>query len=165
MKKLFAALFLLFFIACKGKDDLPKGILSKDKMEGIMWDMMRSTEFLNTFVFQKDTTLDRTVETQKWYDKIYATNQVTREQFEKSYTYYKAHPLLMRDLMDSISKKQVNATSEESRQETDTNLPPPAVDTAKSVNDNIGQPDSSVKKELKLMIDTVMRRRVELKKQ
>jgi len=88
---------------------MPKGILSKQKMREVMWDMIRAGEYLNNFVFNKDSAIDKVAESQKWHDKIYELHKTNKAEFDKSYAYYKSHPLLMREVLDSLAKRQVNA--------------------------------------------------------
>lgn len=97
---------ILLLASCKGKDKLPAGILPQDKMVEVTWDMMRTGEFLNSYVFTKPN-VDRSAEAQLWYDKVYAMHHTTREQYDKSYAYYREHTDLMKAVMDSISKKNV----------------------------------------------------------
>ena len=107
MKKTLGIISIIMLLAsCKGKDKLPAGILPQDKMVEVTWDMMRTGEFLTSYVFTKPN-VDRSAEAQLWYDKVYAMHNTTREQFDKSYAYYREHTELMKAVMDSISKKNV----------------------------------------------------------
>ena len=36
----------MFFAGCKSKNTVPRGVLSPDKMEAVLWDMMRADQFL-----------------------------------------------------------------------------------------------------------------------
>ncbi|MGZ8557904.1 MAG: DUF4296 domain-containing protein [Chitinophagaceae bacterium] len=100
-------LILSFVLACSNKNDLPEGILPPPKMQEVMWDMIRAGEFLNGFVFSRDSSIDKPAVSQKWYIKIYQVHKISKTVFDKSYAYYQEHPLLMKSLMDSLSKKQV----------------------------------------------------------
>ena len=98
---------LIFLVSCKDKDKIPKGVLPEKKMQAVMWDMIRAGEFLNGFVLNKDTLMDKAAESQKWYNKIYQIHRITKSDFDKSYAWYQDHPLLMKVILDSLSKKQV----------------------------------------------------------
>lgn len=107
-----AALFILtisILVACSDKDEVPAGILSRQQMQAVMWDMVRTGEFLNGFVLSKDTSIDKVGESQKWYDKVYQLHKITKEKFERSYAYYEQHPGIFKEILDSLSRKQVNA--------------------------------------------------------
>ena len=41
----------------------------------------------------------------EWYGKVLALHGITQQVFKKSYQYYNAHPKLLKDLMDSVSKQ------------------------------------------------------------
>ena len=101
---LVCSLFSLLF-SCSNKDKIPAGVLPKQKMQEVVWDMTRTAEFLNGFVFNKDSSIDKIAESQKWYNKVYQLHKTTKEEFERSYSYYQAHPDLMKELLDSLSKK------------------------------------------------------------
>ncbi len=70
-----------------------------------MWDMIRTGEFLDGFVLNKDSTLNKTAQSLKWYDKIYQVHGISKDQFIRSYYYYQAHPVLMKRILDSLGKK------------------------------------------------------------
>lgn len=101
------ALFLLLFAACTRRK-VPAGIFPQEKMESVMWDMMRAGQFLNSFVLSKDTAVDKVKESRRWYEKVYEMHKTTKLEFDKSYAYYRNHPALMKEIMDSISKKTLN---------------------------------------------------------
>lgn len=111
MKKLSFALLLLLagITACSDKNKLPKDVLPQPKMKAVMWDMIRAGDFLNNYVFYRDTAVDKIAESRKWNEKIFQIHHITREQFNKSYDYYQRHPQLMKTVMDSISKIKVEA--------------------------------------------------------
>ncbi len=98
-------LFALFvFAACKGKNRIPADVLSQKKMQAVMWDMMRADHFLTDYVFNKDSGVDKTAESFKYYQQIFALHQTNTEQFRKSYSFYTSHPNLFKAIMDSMSK-------------------------------------------------------------
>ena len=92
---------------CSDKNKIPAGILPRQKMQEVVWDMTRTAEFLNVFVFNKDSSIDKIAESEKWYNKVYQLHKTTKKEFEKSYSYYQAHPDLMRELLDSLSKRTI----------------------------------------------------------
>lgn len=93
-----------------------------------MWDMLRAGQFLNDFVFTKDTSIDKVAESLKWYDKVYQIHGITKDQFIKSYHYYKDHPGLMKRILDSLGKNTIRdndtADTEKSISPTPDNLSP-----------------------------------------
>jgi len=101
-------LFVTFFLllqSCANKEKVPGGILPKQQMREVMWDMIRASEFLQAYVFTKDSTIDKIAESQKWYNKVFQIHKTDKATFEKSFAYYKANPLLMKDMLDTLARK------------------------------------------------------------
>ncbi len=94
---------LVTLVACGPKGDVPKGILPKEKMEDVMWDMLRADEFVKEYMLARDTSLRDTAEYIKMYERIFRLNKTNREQYAESFTYYRTHPKLMREIMDSLN--------------------------------------------------------------
>ncbi len=137
-----------FLMSCKSKKDQSPGVLSKAKMQAVMWDMVRSSEFLNGFVLFKDPSIDKTARSQKWHDKIFQMHSITKQEFEKSYAYYEQHPELMRDILDSLSRKQISTRPYQS-----TPVTPANVDSPKT----LAMPGQDVKN---LPRDSIIKRRL-----
>lgn len=95
---------ILFFIAgCKSKSGVPSGVVAPKKMQAILWDMMRADQFLADYVLNKDTSLNKTTESLKYYQQIFALHKISKEQFQHSFSFYKTHPILLKTIMDSIA--------------------------------------------------------------
>jgi uncharacterized protein DUF4296 len=106
MKKLFLlSLVLTFIFACRRGEQIPNNVLSKEKMQAVMWDMMNASQYLSLYVLGKDS-VDKTAETVRIYGQVFQVNQITKAQFEKSYEYYRDHPALMKVIMDSLNRRQ-----------------------------------------------------------
>jgi hypothetical protein len=108
MKKLLFFFFsLLLFNACKDKDKdkVPKDILPKEKMQEVLWSMITAGEFLNGSILSRDS-VDRVAESSRVYGQVFQIHHVSREEFDKSYFYYREHPDLMQVILDSLTKKQ-----------------------------------------------------------
>ena len=109
MRSVLIVTVFLLMQSCSNKDSMPEGVLPKQKMREVIWDMTRASEFLQSYVFPKDSTIDKVAESQKWYDKIYEIHKTDEATFEKSFAYYKAHPLLMKDMLDTLARKFISA--------------------------------------------------------
>ena len=99
---------LFLMQSCSNKGNVPDDVLPKQKMRDLMWDMIRSGEFLQSYVFSKDSTIDKVAESQKWHDKIYEIHKTDKATFERSFAYYKAHPVLMKEMLDTLARKLAN---------------------------------------------------------
>lgn len=121
---LLACVLITGLMACSGRK-LPKGILEPEKMEAVMWDMLRAGEMLNGYILYRDTMTNAVLESQRWYQKIYDLHGTTKEEFMRSYEYYREHPDLSRALFDSLARY------EEKKEPVDTSATSPANDTTK----------------------------------
>ena len=94
---------------CKNKNKTTAGILPQKKMQAVLWDMMRADQFLANFLLNKDSSLDKTSEHIKLYNKIFDIHHITKDQFSESFSYYKTHPDLFKLIMDSLSQAKTEA--------------------------------------------------------
>ena len=82
---------VLFIVACSSKNKVPKGILAKQEMEDVLWDLFRGGEMLESYTLPKDSSNDKRAIAQGWYDEIFRLHKTERSSFQKSYTWYKKH--------------------------------------------------------------------------
>jgi len=96
---------ILFAYSCSGKPAAPSHLLSRDKMEDVLWDLMRADLFINNYMLIKDTALDKKKQGIELYSQILKMHKITQEEFRKSFQYYRSQPLELKDLMDSLSHR------------------------------------------------------------
>jgi hypothetical protein len=100
---------LLSAAACHSKSGLPSGVLSQEKMAGVLWDMIEADQYAITL--SKDSALidsahlNMKLESLRLYDQVFRLHQVSRDEFRKSYKYYMDHPELTQALFDSLLAK------------------------------------------------------------
>jgi hypothetical protein len=117
MRKAIAGLFAFFCViaaACSDKNSVPSGILPREKMENVLWDMIQADQY--AAVLAKDSTAhiaDLKVERLRLYDQVFRLHDVSREKFRESYQYYSDHPELSQDLFDSLLVRGNKLRSEE----------------------------------------------------
>jgi len=95
--------FPLLLISCSRKEEVRDDVLPEKKMQVVLYDLMRVDQFLAGFVFSHDTSLNKRVESIKLYKRVFETHQVSRDDFQKSMTFYRSHPELFKVLLDSVS--------------------------------------------------------------
>jgi hypothetical protein len=107
MRKWLSLFFVFFFvISCANKKKIPKDILPGQKMQAVLWDMINAGEYLNAFVLNKDSVANKDSARLKIYGQVFQIHHINKEQFDKSYSYYRDHPDLMKVIVDSLSKSQ-----------------------------------------------------------
>jgi len=99
-------------IGCSDKNSVPSGILPRDKMEQVMWDMAQADQYAALYLTKDSPRIDRKAETLRLYAEVFRLHEVTPEEFRKSYHYYLDHPELNQLLFDSVIARGVRARSE-----------------------------------------------------
>lgn len=95
--------FTYFIVGCKNKEVIPENVLPPQKMQTVLWDMMRADQFLSDYVLNKDISLKKEIESIKLYQQIFTINHVTKEKFQTSFAFYQSHPSFLKIIMDSIA--------------------------------------------------------------
>jgi Domain of unknown function (DUF4296) len=105
MRKLLFIFISLFLItSCKDKNKIPKDVFPQEKMQAVLWSMINAGEFLNGYVLYKDS-VDKLGESLKAYGQVFQIHHITKEEFDKSYSYYREHPDLLKEILDSLNKR------------------------------------------------------------
>lgn len=98
-------LSLLILVSCSEKNKVPKGILPPQKMEVVLWDLIRADEFVLNYIV-KDTSRNRKLESIKLYEQVFTIHGINKGKFQKSFLFYEKHPELLQPLMDTLEKRQ-----------------------------------------------------------
>jgi hypothetical protein len=155
--------------ACSNKDNAPSGVIPKEKMEAVLWDMIQAERYTSAY-FAKDTTKSIKLENLKLYSQVFEIHQVNKEEFIKSYKFYLSRPDISRVMFDSLATRANREREELSRPKpqpgkADSAKTQPAQPTQTSqpvttVKDSLGgikkRTDSGVLK--RLVTDTLRRR-------
>lgn len=91
----------LLFSSCGNKNKAPNGVLAPDKMEAVLWDVIRADAFTTDFI-KKDSSKNAVEENAKLQKKVFVLHGVTRESFYKSFDYYKANSEQFKSMLDSM---------------------------------------------------------------
>jgi hypothetical protein len=90
-------------VSCTDKDKIPAGVLPKDKMEKVLWDMIQAERYRETFV--RDSAKDLKKETFKLYAQVFEIHQISKDEFVKSYKFYMSRPDIARTMFDSLATR------------------------------------------------------------
>lgn len=96
--------FIVCFVSCGNKNKVPGNVLPPAKMQAVMWDMMRADQFLADYVMNKDTAKTRNIDQEsiRMYQQVFGIHKISKEQFEKSISWYRDNPERLKVIMDSI---------------------------------------------------------------
>jgi hypothetical protein len=113
-KMVIAGLLVIIGMAaarCSDKNRIPSSILSREKMEDVLWDMIQADQY-SAYLAKDSAHADLKLERLRLYDQVFLLHGVSRETFHKSYDYYLAHPELTQKLFDSLLSKGNRLRSE-----------------------------------------------------
>jgi hypothetical protein len=98
-----ACIFLL--AACKDDDSIPKGIIAKDNMGKILWDMIEADQYSIQYLTKDSARKTLKAETMKLYEEIFRIHHISKEEFQKSFQFYTSHPDITKTMFDSLSAR------------------------------------------------------------
>ena len=94
----------VILFSCESKNAVPSGILKPAKMQTVLWDMLRADAFTYEFI-TKDSAQKPEAENVKLQQQVFTVHKISRDEFYKSYEFYKSHPDLMQTMLDSLINK------------------------------------------------------------
>lgn len=108
----FLLIALGFICSCGNKNKLPEGVLKPEKMQAVLWDVIKADVFTTDFI-KKDSAKNAIAENLKLQQQIFAIHKVTRADFFTSYDYYKTNTVEFKKIIDSMvsqaeRKKYIN---------------------------------------------------------
>lgn len=84
------------------KNSNPRGILSPETMQQVMWDMLRADELAMDQSARDTVRTNYLMHAVENYQQVFAVHNITKEEFYKSLRYYQERPDKNKELMDSI---------------------------------------------------------------
>ncbi len=105
MSRWIGSFLVLFCFACSGKNNLPSGVLERERMEKVMWDMIQADQYYREYILKDSSSRDVSQDRYQLYEKVLKLHKISKNTFDKSYSYYSSHPNLMKDVFDSLSAK------------------------------------------------------------
>ena len=124
-------IFSFFFAGCKNSNKAPNNILPQAKMEALLMDMIRADKFLTDFVLIKDTSLNKDTMSIKLYQQIFRIHHISKEEFQRSFSFYRAHLDLFKTVLDSVYTKSNNVST------TNIYKPVSVIDTFRHLKDSL----------------------------
>jgi hypothetical protein len=89
------------FMACTPSDKrIPKDIMPVNKMKLIVWDMIQAGAYAS-YLKENDTSTKR-INT-AYMAEVLKLHKIGKDEFFKNFNFYEAHPVLNKELFDSVS--------------------------------------------------------------
>ena len=103
----------MLLMSCVSEEKKPRGLIPEDQMAGILVDVHIFEAEAEKKKFSKDSMI---YYVHKNYELIYEKHGVSKEKFEKTFSYYEDNPGQMDDLyqkvVDNLSKMEAELTGE-----------------------------------------------------
>jgi len=94
-------LFFVFVLLVACNSGIPKNVLPVNTMKVVMFDMLKADEWYARKLVG-DTLMLKVKEDIPLYEQVFAVHEITKKQFYDSYHYYEAHPVVYKELVDSL---------------------------------------------------------------
>jgi hypothetical protein len=124
-------------------------------MQSILWDIARA-DALSQEIIKKDSTKKPEDEKIMLTRKIFRIHDVSKEEFEKSYSFYVKHPDMLKVMLDSINVQQTRLST----------VPPDTTSGVKVDTSTVSRPVDTLTKIIpvekmkkKLLLDTLIKYR------
>jgi hypothetical protein len=98
----FLFLSLLFLCSCSG--EVPKDVLPPDKMEAVLYDVIRADEWVD-FSSVQDSSFRKFSKRTALYDSVFRLHSISKESYRKSMSFYQSRPDLLKDILSSLKTK------------------------------------------------------------
>jgi hypothetical protein len=92
-------IIVVLIFSCKSS--VPKDVLPPKKMQAVLWDVMQADEMMEYYSV-KDSTFHSLPKHAEYYQKVFSTHKITKEDFTKSLAYYESHPVVFKTVLDSL---------------------------------------------------------------
>jgi hypothetical protein len=96
--------FTIVLFSCGRGGRVQPGIIQEDKMDSLFWELSLAEDYATTYL-AKDSARNKNDEILKEYEKVFAIHHVTRDEFRKSYDYYRSRPEIFKKLIDSTNAR------------------------------------------------------------
>ena len=106
MKQFFAIGLIITFLSagCSNQYKVPPDIISKAKMEKVLWDMILADRYA-TNILSTDSSKNIKEETFTLYQQVFDIHKITKQEFVKSMKYYLGRPDISQVMLDSLATK------------------------------------------------------------
>jgi hypothetical protein len=95
-------LTIVLLAGCTDKDKPPSGILPREKMGNVLWDMIQADQYSAIYLVKDTARINLKTEDLRLYQQVFQLHGISRDEFRKSFQYYEDRPDQLRTLLDSM---------------------------------------------------------------
>ena len=97
-------------VACVGEESVPDKYIQPKKMQAVLLDLF-TVDAVNTEKSYRDTAFKLQLQNKSDYTRVFQLHKISRENFEESYSYYRAHPVLLKQVIDSLDAEALRRSN------------------------------------------------------
>ena len=103
--RLYASLFLIAAaFACSRSREVPSDLIQKERMGRILYDIGLAEGAVET-EYYRDSSRNKDSLLRAQLDKVMAVHGASREDFQKSYEFYKRNPQIFKEVVDTLQAR------------------------------------------------------------
>lgn len=102
MRRLAVLILIVSWISCINKTKTPPDIIPRDKMTGLIWDVILVDQYSKEHI-RTDSLKEIKKERSRLYQEVFDLHKTSREAFLKSFNYYLSRPDLTKTIFDSLA--------------------------------------------------------------
>lgn len=95
---------LIILSACSRSRKVPSDVIGKDRMGRILYDIGLAEGAVET-EYYRDSSRNKDSLLRTQLDKVMAIHGTSREEFRRSYDFYKRNPLILKEVVDSLQSR------------------------------------------------------------
>ena len=104
MNRFLPFIILSFVIIACSEGKVPKNVLSQQKMEAVLWDVLLADQTAEYYI-QKDSSINALEKHAGLYQQLFQIHKISKEDFKRSLQFYEGHPQLLKPVLDSLQKR------------------------------------------------------------
>lgn len=103
---------LVVLLAACNFSNKGKPVVAFEKMQKVIWELMKTDDYY-TRISLADTNLRGKHKNIELYEQVFQLNKISSKDFYTTIEYYEKHPILFKELMDSVTSlsKKENLTT------------------------------------------------------
>lgn len=94
-------ILVILLVACNFSSK-GKPVIEFTKMQKVIWELMKTEDYY-TRISLSDTSLKGKHKNIELYEQVFQLNKISSKDFYATIEYYQKHPILFKELMDSVS--------------------------------------------------------------
>ena len=112
MKWILILIVLTSLCSCTNKSKVPSDVIPKQKMELVLWDMIKADRFAVQYILRDSLVEDKETKRFETFELVFQVHDISSQEFIHSMKFYMSRPDLTKVLLDTISARANRSKAE-----------------------------------------------------